>query len=64
MIQVAFEDHQIRTRQVQEEVGSLRVKVPERMTRAPKGVLFIEPFTFAFVLLDGHDLSAPFEGDI
>lgn len=60
VVQVALENDEVRAREVQEEVGRLRMQLPECIARAPEGVLFVHPFTFRFVLLQqpGRELTA------
>lgn len=51
MVQITFENDQLRLGQMQEQVGSFSVHFPERVTGTPERMLFINPFTLPLVLL-------------
>lgn len=51
MIQITLEDDQVRVREVEEKVRRLLVKVPECISRAPEGMLFVYPFSLFLVIL-------------
>lgn len=51
MVQVTLEIDEIGAREVEEEIGSFRMKVPEGVSSAPERMLFVYPFALFFVLL-------------
>lgn len=51
VVQVTLEEDEIRSRQMKEQIGGLRVKIPEGVPCAPERVLLVHPFAFLFVLL-------------
>ena len=51
MVQVTLEEYKIRLAEVQEQIGRLRVEVPEGVPGAPERVLLIDPGTIPFVFL-------------
>ncbi len=53
MIQIAFEEDEVRAGQVQEEIRRFAVQLPERVASTPERVLFVNPFALTFVLLKG-----------
>jgi hypothetical protein len=59
MIQVTFENDQIGLREMEEQIRSFVVKIPERISRAPERVLLIDPFPFLLVLLNETRFRLP-----
>ena len=51
VVEVALEDDEIGAREVEEQIGSLVVELPEGVTRAPEGVLLVHPLALLLVLL-------------
>jgi hypothetical protein len=51
VVEISLEDDQVGLGQVLEEIGSLRVQVPEGVSGAPEGVGFVPPLALLFVLL-------------
>ncbi len=57
MVEISFEVHEIGAGEVEEEIGGFGVEFPERVSCAPEGVLFVNPFAFFLVLLYGIGLD-------
>lgn len=55
MIEVSLKDEQVGFREVEEEIGCFRVEVPVGEPGAPEWVLFIDPDTPSFVLLNSKE---------
>lgn len=51
VVKITLENDQVGTREMQEEIGSFAVQVPEGISCAPERVLLVDPLSLAFVLL-------------
>jgi len=51
VIKVSFENDEIRTGEMQEEIRRFGMELPEGVASTPERVLFVHPFAFCFVLL-------------
>jgi len=51
MVEISFENDEVRARKMEEKVRCFCVQLPEGVTGTPEGVLFVHPFSFLFVLL-------------
>jgi hypothetical protein len=51
VIEVAFEDDEVRLGEVKEEIGSFGVEFPESISCAPERMLFVDPYSVFFVFL-------------
>ena len=51
VVEVALEEDEVGAREVEEQIRSLVVELPEGVTRAPEGVLLVHPLALLLVLL-------------
>lgn len=51
VVEITLEDDEVRLGQVLEQIGSLRVQVPEGVSGAPEGVGLVLPLALLLVLL-------------
>lgn len=51
VVQITLEDDEVRAREVEEQIRSFVVQLPEREAGAPERMLFVDPLALLLVLL-------------